>query len=160
MSETPAGLLTGSVAVCCGLATYALVAVGTVTVVVGGVGVLALAAGHARRSRRLADAGTACLFCAVVVATVLGLAPVTALAAAVALVLAWTFAHSAVDLRAALGSAPSHDLELAHVAGTTLLVAGAGAAAFLAFGVRLDVSPTVALAVLLGAVGLTAALRR
>lgn len=161
MSERPAGLPTGSVGVGCGLAAFALAAVGTPTVALGSVGVLALAAGHTRQSRRLVDAGVACLFAQLLGATLQGLGPTTALAAAAALVLAWTFAHSAVDLRATLGTAPSGDLELAHLAGTTGLVLVAGAVAFVTFGVSLgDISPAVALAFLLGAVGLTAALRR
>jgi hypothetical protein len=161
MSGRPAGLLTGSVGVGCGLVAFALAAVGTPTVAAGSVGVLALAAGHVHRSRRLADAGAAALFVQLVVATVGGLGPTTALAAAVALVLAWTFAHSAVDLRATLGTAPSGDLELAHLAGTTGIALVAAVAAVLTFGVSLgDLPPAVALAVLFGAIGLTAALRR
>jgi hypothetical protein len=160
MSDAPAGLATGTVAVGCGLVAFALAAVGLATVALGAVGLLALAAGHVERSRRLADGGAACLFCQVVAATLQGPGPTTALAAAVALVLARTFAHSAVDLRATPGSAPSRDLELAHLAGTTLLVLAGGVVAFAAFGVTLGADPAVALAFLLGAVGLVAALRR
>lgn len=160
MSDAPAGLVTGTVAVGCGLVAFALAAVGLPTVLLGAVGLLALAAGHLRRSRRLADGGVACLFLEILVATLQGLGPMPALAAAVALVLGWTFAHSAVDLRATLGSSPSRDLELAHLAGTALVATGGAAVAFLAFGVSLGADPTVALAFLLGAVGLVAALRR
>lgn len=160
MSDSPAGLVTGTVAVGCGLAAFALAAVGLATVLLGAVGLLALAAGHAWQSRRLADAGAVALFCELLLAGIQGLGPATLLAAAVALVLAWTFAHSAVDLRTTLGSAPSRDLELAHLTGTALLVGGAAAVAFVAFGVSLGADSAVALAFLLGAVGLVAALRR
>jgi len=160
VSDAQAGLVTGAVAVACGVVAFVLAAVDTVTVLAGAAGILALALGYARQSRRLADTGVACLFCELLVAAVAGLGPVLALAAAVALVLAWTFAHSAVDLRGSLGSAPSRDLELIHLAGTTGVVVAAAVVAFAGAGLSLGADPTVALAFLLGAVGLTAALRR
>jgi len=160
VSDAPAGLLTGGVAVVCGVVAFALAGVGTATLALSGLGAVLFSASFLRRSRRLADAGAAALFVAVLVATVRGLAPVTALSAAVALVLAWTFAHSAVDFRATLRTAPSRDVELAHIAGTTGVVAVGAVAAVLAFGVSLGAVPsTVALALLAGGLGLTAALR-
>lgn len=160
MSERPAGLVTGTVAVGWGLVAFLLAAVGPTTVGLGAVGLLVITAGYTRKSRRLADAGCAALFCEVVVATVQGLGPMTALAAAVALVLAWTFGHSAIDLHATLGSAHSRDLELTHLAGTTGVTVVAAAVALAGVGISLgDVAPSVALAFLLGAVGLTVSLR-
>jgi hypothetical protein len=160
VSDTPAGLVTGTVGVCCGLAAFALVAVGWPTVLLGAVGLLALAGSLAESSRRLADAGAAALFLAVLVATLQGVGPFATLAAAGALVCAWTFAHAGVDLRGTLGTAPSGGLELAGLAGTAGLVAVAAAVAVLAYGVSLGADPTVALVFLAGAVGLVAALRQ
>lgn len=160
MSGAPAGLLTGSVAVLCGLVAFGLASVGTPTLALGAAGVLLLALAHARDSRRLATAGASALYCQLLVAVVAGLGAVPALAAAAATVLAWTFAHSAVDLRATLGDAPSRSLELTHVAGTTAIAVVGALAAYAVFGISLGgLPPSMALAFLLAAVGLTAALR-
>jgi hypothetical protein len=160
VSDTPAGLVTATVGVACGLAAFALVAVGWPTVTLGALGLLALAGSLARQSRRLADAGAGALFLALLVAALEGLEPVTALVAAAALACAWTFAHAGVDLRGTLGTAPSGGLELAHLAGTAGLVTVAATVAVLAYGVSLGADPTVALVFLAGAVGLVAALRQ
>lgn len=162
MSDGPgrAGLLTGTAAVACGLLAFALASVGTLTLVLGAAGVLALAAALVDRSRRLATAGGAALYCQLLAAVLAGLGPALALAAAVATLLAWTFAHSGSDFAATLGDAPAGALEPVHVLGTAAVAAVAALAAYAAFGVSLGgLPPSMALAFLLAAVGLTAALR-
>lgn len=101
------------------------------------------------------------LFGAVLLAGVQGASTATVLAGGVGTVLAWTFAHSALELRDDLGEARSRRLELSHTAGTTGLVAGAAVVAAVLFRASSFELPPLALAALvLAGVALTAALRR
>ncbi|WP_284006729.1 DUF7519 family protein [Haloarcula pelagica] len=103
----------------------------------------------------------AALFGAVLLAGVQGASTTTVLAGGVGTVLAWTFAHSALELRDDLGEARSRRLELSHTAGTTGLVAGAAVVAAVLFRASSFELPPLALAALvLAGVALTAALRR
>jgi hypothetical protein len=109
----------------------------------------------------LANLVGAALFGAVLLAGVQGASTTTVLAGGVGTVLAWTFAHSALELRDDLGEARSHRLELSHTAGTTGLVAGAAVVAAVLFRASSFELPPLALAALvLAGVALTAALRR
>ncbi len=78
-----------------------------------------------------------------------------------ATVLAWTFAHAAIDLYADLGTAPGTPVELTHVAGTTGLVGVSVVVTTLL--IQLDVPPLSPLSAgeaRAGAIALTAALCR
>ncbi|MFC6975058.1 hypothetical protein ACFQL1_10920 [Halomicroarcula sp. GCM10025709] len=109
----------------------------------------------------LANLVGAALFGAVLLAGVQGASTTTVLAGGVGTVLAWTFAHSALELRDDLGEARSRRLELSHTAGTTGLVAGAAVVAAVLFRASSFELPPLALAALvLAGVALTAALRR
>ena len=115
---------------------------------------------NAKKTRAL-SAGLYTLFLALLVAALQGATTATVLVAGGATVLAWTFAHAAIDLYADLGTAPGTPVELTHVAGTTGLVGGSVVVTTLLF--QLDVPPLSPLAlasVVLGAIALTAALRR
>jgi hypothetical protein len=158
--SVPAGLRVWLVGVCCGLAAFLLSSVNLVTLGLAGIGLVAVAAAYVIESRTLASIGGLVLLLAVVLAAVAGLGVVLVVAAAVATLLSWTFTHSALDLRASLGAAPSRSLEFVHVAGTTTLAIGAGVLAIGASWIDVGAVSPVALAlVLLGGLALAAALR-
>lgn len=157
----PAGRLTGAVAVLAGLTAFALTGVGTLATLVGLGSVLLLVVSLVRPNRALATLAGMGLFGELVLAVAAGAGTGQVLAAGVGVVLAWTFAHAAIDLGRSVGTARSRDLELAHVAGTTAVVAGPGVGLYLVYSVDWGSLPPLALALLLfGAVALTAALRR
>lgn len=152
----------------CGLAA-GLATVGTVFV--AGVGPLSTAAGvvalAALVGSQLTDSGLLAnlvglaLLAELVAAALAGATVTTVLAAGAGSVLAWTFAHSAIELRADLGEAPSLGAELSHTAGTTGLVTAVALLSAVVFRTSaLRLSPLALAAVILGGVALTAALRR
>lgn len=158
---TPAGRTTGVAAVLAGLATALLTGVTTQATVVGLGGVVVLLASLYRSSRVLATVGAAALFGSVILAGVAGAGAGQLLAGGAGAVLAWTFAHAAIDLRVSVGVAPTQDHELAHVTGTTAIVAGGAVPIYVVYSIDWGTVPPVAVALLLvGAVALTAALRR
>jgi hypothetical protein len=157
---TRAGELVGLGSLLAGLVAVLAAGVGFLTLVVGGGGFVILVAARLSGSRTLATAGAVGLFCAVVLAALAGVGLAPLLVAGAATMLAGTFGHSAIELQESLGSAPSRDLEIAHVAGTVALVSGAALAAYLAASVRLSgISPLAVVVLLVAAVALTAALR-
>lgn len=161
MSERPAGRVTGAVAVVAAVVAFLLTGVDTVATLVGFGSVLALVAALRRSNRPLVTLAGLGLFGAVLLAGAGGASPESLVSAGVAVLLAWTFAQSTVDLRESVGRARSRDAELAHVAGTTALAAGLAAPVYLVYTVDWGDLPTVAAALLvIGAVSLTAGLRR
>lgn len=157
----PAGRSTGLVAVLAAVVAFLLVGVSTAATLAGAGGVGLVLVGLYRGSRVLATVAGVALFGALVLAAAGGAGPGQSLAAGVASVLAWTFAHAALDLRESVGAAPSRDHELAHVAGTTGLVGGVAVSLHLVYSVDWGAVPPLAAALLLfGGVALTAALRR
>ncbi|MDS0220172.1 hypothetical protein NDI54_02280 [Haloarcula sp. S1AR25-5A] len=155
------GVVCGGAALSAGVVTLFVAGISVVSTGAALVGVVLLAGGQLVQSRRLVDLASASLFLALLVAALQGATTTTVLAAGGTTVLAWTFAHAAIDLYADLGTAPSTPVELTHVAGTTGLVGGAVVVTTLLF--RLDVpqlSPLALASIVLGAIALTAALRR
>ncbi|WP_424001790.1 DUF7519 family protein [Haloarcula salina] len=158
---TRTGLVCGGAAVLAGVATLFVAGVGTAATAAGVAAVVVLGGGLAVRSGRLIDLAGAALFLGVLVAALQGASATTVLVGGGGTVLAWTFGHAAVDLRDDLGTGPSVTVESAHVAGTTALVGVAVAVTALLFRVDVPRLPPLALAsVVLGAIALTAALRR
>lgn len=158
---TRSGLVCGGAALVASVLTLFLAGIGAVSTAAALVGAVLLAGGQLLGSRRLVDLAGAGLFLSVLVAALQGATTTTVVVTGGATVLAWTFAHAAVDLSADLGTAPSTPVELTHVAGTTALVGGSVVVTTLLF--RLDVprlSPLALASVVLGAIALTAALRR
>lgn len=157
----PAGRLTAGAAALAGLSAFALTGVGTLATLTGLAALCLLVAALYRSSRILATLSGTGLFGELVLAAASGVPAGQLLAAGVGVLLAWTFAHSAIDLRQSVGTARSREMELAHLAGTTALVAGPGIGLYLVYSVDWGTVPPLALALLLfGAVSLTAALRR
>ena len=157
----PTGVVCGGAALSAGVVTLVTAGISAASTAAALVGVVLLAGGQLVQSGRLVDLASAVLFLALLVAALQGATTTTVLVAGGATVLAWTFAHAAMDLYADLGTAPGTPVELAHVAGTTGLVAGSVVVTTLLF--RLDVpalSPLALASVVLGAIALTAALRR
>ncbi|WP_324755921.1 DUF7519 family protein [Haloarcula sp. GH36] len=135
--------------------------IGPLSTGAGVVALVVLAGSWIADSGSLANLTGAALFAEVLLAGVQGASTTTVLAAGVGTVLAWTFAHSALELRDDLGEARSRRLELSHTAGTTALVAGAAIVAAVLFRASSFELPPLALAALvLAGVALTAALRR
>lgn len=157
----PAGRLVAGAAVVASLAAVGLAGTTTLATVAGVVGVALVALSRYRSSRPLATVGAAALFCAVVLAAIAGAGPGQVLAAGGAALLAWTFGHAAVDLHHSVGTAPSRDHELAHVAGTSALVVGGALPAYLVAAVDPGDVPPLAVALLVvAAVALTVAIGR
>lgn len=155
------GVVCGGAAMVASVVTLFVAGIGAVPTAAALVGAVLLAGGLLVQSRRLVDLASAGLFLAVLVAALQGATTATVLVAGGTTVLAWTFAHAAIDLYTDLGTAPGTPVELTHVAGTTALVGGSVVVTTLLF--RLDVprlSPLALASVVLGAVALTAALRR
>lgn len=158
---TRAGLICGGAAITASVVTLFVAGIGAVSTAAALAGVILLGGGQLVRSARLIDLASTALFLGLLVAALQGATTTAVLAAGGGTVLAWTFAHAAVDLHADLGTAPSTTVEFAHVSGTTALVGGAVLVTTLLF--QLDVprlSPLALASVVLGAVALTAALRR
>lgn len=153
------GVSLSLVAATVGFAGVALAAAGAAAP--AAVGVVVLAVGQARASRRLVTLGTTALFVGIVYAGVQGGAAEPLLLGAVAAVVSWDAGEYAIGVGEQLGrEADTTRLVLVHSA-TTLLVGVAGTA--VAYAVSLSVGggqpvATVVL-VLLGAVALVAALR-
>lgn len=153
-------------------ATVALVIVGTgaAPTVLGGVGALAVWWGLLRRRSAAITVGCAALFAALLWTGVtsggdvsssgleLGADGWALLAAAGAIVLAWTVGRTSVELRGDLSEAATRRLEATHVAGTTVLVGGATGIAVLPEVVTVRPSPLGLALVVFGAVTLTTAL--
>ncbi|EMA14791.1 MULTISPECIES: DUF7519 family protein [Haloarcula] len=159
--STRTGVVCGSAALAASVVTLFVAGISAVSTAAALVGVVLLAGGQLIQSGRLVDLASALLFLALLVAALQGATTTTVLVAGGATVLAWTFAHGALDLYADLGTAPGTPVELTHVAGTTGLVGGSVVVTTLLF--QLDVPPLSPLAlasVVLGAIALTAALRR
>ncbi|SFR88101.1 hypothetical protein SAMN05216559_0445 [Halomicrobium zhouii] len=161
IGNASAGRITGGAAAMAGLSAFVLTGVDTLATLVGVASVLLLLTALGRSSRVLATLAGVGLFGELVLAAASGAPAGPLLAAAVGIILSWTFAHAAIDLAESVGTAPSRDLELAHLAGTTAVVAGPAVALYLVYSVEWGSVPPLALALILfGAVSLTAALRR
>jgi len=157
----PTGVVCGGAALSAAVVALFTAGISAVSTAAALVGAVLLAGGQLTQSGRLVDLASAMLFLALLVAALQGATTTTVLVAGGATVLAWTFAHAAMDLYADLGTAPGTSVEIAHVAGTTGLVGGSVVVTTLLF--RLDVpalSPLALASVVLGAIALTAALRR
>lgn len=157
----PTGVVCGGAALSAAVVALFTAGISAVSTAAALVGAVLLAGGQLTQSGRLVDLASAMLFLALLVAALQGATTTTVLVAGGATVLAWTFAHAAMDLYADLGTAPGTPVEIAHVAGTTGLVGGSVVVTTLLF--RLDVpalSPLALASVVLGAIALTAALRR
>lgn len=158
---TRTGVVCGGAALAASVLTLFVAGISAISTAAALVGAVLLAGGQLVQSGRLVDLASASLFLALLAAGLQGATTTAVLVAGGATVLAWTFAHAALDLRVDLGTAPGTPVELTHVAGTTALVGGSVVVTTLLF--RLDVPPLSPLAlasVVLGAVALTAALRR
>lgn len=126
---------------------------------VAGVALLAVGLGIGRQA--LVTLGGACLFAGVLVAGIDGAPPAALLLGAVATVLAWDSASTALGLGAQLGrETATRRIELAH-ATATALVGGAGAV--VAFGIYSlvtgEASPTAIFLFVLAVVLIASALR-
>lgn len=129
--------------------------------VVAATGLIALAGGLVRASRRLFGAGAILQFAGVIVAGTVGAPPEPVLVATAATVVAWDVGEYALSLGAQLGRAARTDRpELVHAAASTGVAAAVSAVASLAY-VGVDRGqPTLTLVLLLfGAVVLATALR-
>lgn len=162
MSEgRPAGRIVALAAVLAALLAAVLTGQTTAATLLGLGSVALLGASQVRASRPLASVAAVGLFGATVLAASADAGAGQLLAAGVATLLAWTFAHAAVDLRRSVATAPTRDHELAHIAGTSALVAGAAVPGYLVYTIEWGSVPPLAVALLLvAAVSLTAALRR
>lgn len=159
--DRPAGRVVAATAVIAAALGALLAGHTTAATLVGLGSLLVLGVSLYRSSRVLATVAAVGLFGATVLAATAPAGAGQVLAAGVATVLAWTFAHASIDLRRSAGTAPARDHELAHVAGTTALVAGGALPIYLVYSIEWDGVPPLAVALLLaGAVALTAALRR
>ena len=159
--QRPAGRVVGAATVVASLCAVALTGVTTGATVAGLVGVLVVGLSQHRSSRVFATVGPSALFFALLLAAADGVLAGQLLAAGVTIVLAWTFAHAAIDLRRSVGTARSRAHELAHVAGTTALVAGAAVPTYLVYSIDWGTVPPLAVALfLVAALALTIALGR
>lgn len=157
----PAGRLVGTAAIAAGLVTILLTGLTTGATVAGVLGVAIVWLSRRRSSRVLATIGPVTLFGGTVLAAAAGAAAAQLLVAGVAIVLTWTFAHAAIDLRRSVGTAESRDHELAHVAGTTALVGGAAVPIYLVASIDWGTIPSLSVALfLVAALALTVALGR
>lgn len=160
-SDATPGRLTGLAAVGAALVPALLAGVDPTATGLGLVSLVVLALGLRRRSRVAVTVGAVGLFGEVLLAGVDGVGAGSILAGGAGVVLAWTFGHASVDLRATVGAGPTRDHELAHVAGTTAAVCGLVAAIWLLSTVDAGDLPATAVALLVaGGVALVAALRR
>lgn len=159
--DRPAGGLVAGAALLAAIATLALAGTTTTATLAGVGGVVLIGLSRYRGSRPLATVGAIALFGAVVFAAFAGAGRGQVLVAGAGTFLAWTFAHAAVDLPASVGTAPSRDHELAHVAGTSALVVGGAVPAYVVSTVEWGRVPALAVALLvLAAVALTVAIGR
>jgi len=156
-----AGVVCGGAALAMSVVTLFTAGISAVSTAAALVGTVLLAGGQLIQSGRLVDLASASLFLGLLVAALQGATTTTVLVAGGATVLAWTFAHAALDIHADLGTAPGTPVELTHVAGTTGLVGGSVVVTTLLFHLNVPpLSPLALASVVLGAIALTAALRR
>jgi len=140
-------------AIAVGAALVTLVAVGAFSwpaLALGGLGVLAVAAGVTLARHDAVTTGAATLFLGVLAAGVQG-APIPALlVGAVATVVAFDSAGTAIDLGAQLGrGAPTRRLELVHAGATTLVGAVAGGVGWAVYQIGVGTAPLTAPVLLL-----------
>ncbi len=138
-----------------------ITAVSAYTLVAGALGIVLLVTGVARGSSRMFTLGTAMLFVGIVIAGMLGMAPVFILLAAFLAAIAWEVGQNGFSIAEEVGhEAPTLRIELVHVVcSIVVLVAGVsvGYAVFLA---ATGGQPVLALvALLVGAVVLLVALQ-
>lgn len=156
-----AGVVCGGAALAMSIVTLFTAGISAVSTAAALVGAVLLAGGQLIQSGRLVDLASASLFLGLLVAALQGATTTTVLVAGGATVLAWTFAHAAIDIHADLGTAPGTPVELTHVAGTTGLVGASVVVTTLLFQLNVPpLSPLALASVVLGAIALTAALRR
>lgn len=155
------GRTTAIAAVVAGLLPAVLAGVDAVASLVGLGSLVLLGWGVRRGSGVAVTVAAVALFGELLLAGAAGVDAGSLLAGASGVVLALTFGHASVDLATGAGRAPTRDHELAHVAGTSVLVGGAAAVIGLLSTVDWGQLPPLAVALLvLGAVALLAALAR
>lgn len=160
-ADAAPGRLTGLASVGAALVPALLAGVDPTATALGLASIAVLAGGLYRRSRVAVTVGAVGLFGECLLAGVAGVGTGSILAGGAGVVLAWTFGHASVDLRATVGAGPTRDHELAHVAGTTAMVGGAGAAVWLLSTVDAGDLPAAAVALFVaGGVALVVALGR
>lgn len=164
------GRIAGVAAGLAGVVALVLVGTGAGPTIVGGLGLAVLSGGLLRRRSAAITLGCAGLFAALLWTGVAGggtgatsgagagAANWAILAAAGAIVLAWTIGRTSVDLRRELSDTDTRRLEATQVAGRTLLVGGATGIALLPGTTTVRPSPLGLALVLFGAVTLTSAL--
>jgi hypothetical protein len=156
-----AGVVCGGAALAMSVVTLFTAGISAVSTAAALVGAVLLAGGQLIQSGRLVDLASASLFLGLLVAALQGATTTAVLVAGGATVLAWTFAHAAIDIHADLGTAPGTPVELTHVAGTTGLVGASVVVTTLLFQLNVPpLSPLALASVVLGAIALTAAFRR
>lgn len=160
-ADAAPGRLTAFASVGAALVPALLAGVDPTATAVGLASLAVLTWGLRRRSRVAVTVGAVGLFGECLLAGIAGVGAGSILASGAGVVLAWTFGHASVDLRATVGAGPTRDHELAHVAGTTAIVGGVGAAVWLLSTIDAGDPPPAAVALLVaGGVALLAALRR
>lgn len=125
-------------------------------------GLVCLAAGVRRGSRRALGIGTAGLFGGVLLAGLAGAPTAALLLAAVGVVIAWDVGENAITVGERMGDiAATQRAEIVHVSMSVIIGALAAAGGYLVYWVSTEGQPTAALVALLFAVVLlTAVLRR
>lgn len=124
-------------------------------------GLVLLGVGVVRASSRAFTAGTGLLFAAVVVAGMLGMAPVYLLVAAFFVLSSWEAGQYGFGVAAEVGhDAPTRRIELVHLLGSTVVLVAGASVGFGAFLATTGGKPALALlALLVGTVAFLVALR-
>jgi|GEM_PF-1049167 len=157
---TPAstGWLAGGSALLAALAAPILTGTGAGSTLAGVAGLLLVGVGLARRRAGAVSLGASGLFAGTLLGGVSGVGAPSVVTAAAATVVAWTAGRTSIQLRNEFGGVVTVRLEAVHVAGTTVLVGGAGALVLLPGLAPIQRSPLGLVLVVVGGVAVAAAL--
>lgn len=130
MSRSPlsegTALLSSVVALVAAVGVLLITVVSVHTLVAGATGIVVLLIGVARGSSRLFTLGTAILFSGIVIAGMLGMAPVFLLLAAFLVMIVWEVGQNGFNIAEEVGQeAPTIRIELIHVV-SSIVVLGIG----------------------------------